>query len=100
MDEYTAAQALRLPSGPSQWPLLRRWSSRTNREVTEDSLGTTKGAARTLEDGPRIMDGSATIDGDLATTDGGLETTVDGLGGMEGLAITDEATRTPSPTCC
>ena len=102
MDECTAAQALRSPSGPSRWVLPRRWSSQTNREVMEDSRGTTKAGPGSMDEAQGITeDGSGTIEEGLAIMEKGPEIVVGGLGTMEeGQGITDTTTQTRSPTCC
>lgn len=105
MDEYTVAQALRLPSEPSRSELPRRWSSQTHREVMEDSQGTTKESLATMDGGPRVTeDDSGIIDAALASMDEGQAIVVDMVEGLEimegGQEITDTITRTPSPMCC
>jgi hypothetical protein len=101
LEEYTAARALRLPSGPSRWSLPRRWSSQTNREVMDGSRGTKKDGLAPTDTGPGITEGGwGTLDEGLAITDEGPEVMVDGPGTMEGPEIMDTTTATPSPTCC
>jgi len=54
-----------------------------------------------MDEGPGIAeDGPGTIEEGPATTDEGPAIMVDGPGAMEGQEITDDAPRTPSPTCC
>ncbi len=88
MDEYTAAQVLRLPSGSSRLELPRLWFSHTHREVMDDSQRTTE-------------DNLGSVGGTLVTTKGGPGNMEEVLETMEeGQVVTDTPTRTPSPTCC
>lgn len=96
-DEYTAAQALRLLSGPSRSELRRLWSSHTRQEIkdTRETMDSTRGTVDT----PEIMEAREVV--------GDREIVEDALEIMEGdREIVDanreitEGTRTPSPTCC
>jgi hypothetical protein len=79
-DEYTAAQALRLLSGPSRSELRRRWSLHTHQEITDDTREIMD-ASEIVEEAREIMeDAREAMDANREVTDGTM--------------------RTPSPTCC